>query len=677
MPSDEPKRSQPVRKSGDPQKPGVPSALPVGNRPPSRPISVTAAPPSGTVAPKLGASAQQSQAIDPADAADLSAGRKIGKYTIIRTLGRGGMGVVYEAMDVPLQRKVALKILPQEFSSDDQALQRFIREARMAARLNHPNAVAVYEIGRKGTVYFIAMELVSGASAQELLVSGSKMAWKQATRAMIDACKGLSAAHAAGMIHRDIKPSNLLWTDSGTVKVSDFGLAKPHNSENLSVTRRDQFVGTPLFMSPEQCRNDAVDNRSDIYSLGATYFMLLTGRAPYDQGSAIQILFAHCSAPIPDVTETHPDVPPMAAHIIRKAMAKRPEDRYQRVDELLNDLEMVLGTSAAEQAALVASIEGDDLESLAAPLSPMEPAVGSGMTVNWPWIIGGTVVAFTVLIGIVIALVLSRPSSTVEVAQQTTPVPKAAPVASLFENVTPAQEPKVEAIAQAVPNSEVPIKPIAPPAGSSLPAGSGVPMLPPGAVAVMPENTPPTYLPTDASTTPVAQTDSPNVSPQRPEVAPGDGGPVPGGVAPTDAPKGPPADNTGPQPGGGPGGPLPGGSGPGQNDPVAREFIKASIYAESTMHSGDAIRKKQAAQIMVLWFDFYNGSQHPRQQVLAKAARERASKLAAGTFDEYPRVVPLIEGVPLPPKDPSPEIDRGPGSGAGDRPQPPRRPRRQ
>lgn len=622
-------------------------------------VSVTAAPPQGGKADPAkpsAAAASSSSSVGDLSHSDIAPGRKVGKYAIHKVLGRGGMGVVYEATDVPLQRKVALKILPHEFSSDDQALQRFIREARMAARLNHPNAVAVYEIGRRGTVYFIAMELVGGASAQEMLVGGKKMAWRQATRAVIDACRGLSAAHAAGMIHRDIKPSNLLWTESGTVKVSDFGLAKPHNAENLSVTRRDQFVGTPLFMSPEQCRNDAVDNRSDIYSLGATYFMLLTGRAPFDQGSAIQILFAHCSAPIPDVTETDPDIPPMAAHVIRKAMAKRPEDRYQHIDEMLSDLETVLGTSVAEQASLVAAMEDADadiLESIAAPLPPTpEP----GFAVNWPWLIGGVVVLVTVLIGVVIALVMTRPSGEADPVAMATPQPMTVTPVPVLPAMPPVVEPEKTPAVAAQPT--VPAVVVEPAKTSEPPVVAALP-------AAAPQVAAPTTLPAVASVVAVA----PAMPSEVPAAQPAESSINPAPVEPER--RGPGPNEGGPPPN--EGGPLDGGGGRG--DPVLREFARARIYAESALKGNDAAKKKLAGQVMILWSDFFADSVRPTHKNLAGVSKSMANKLSPGIESVQPRVEPMVDGVPLPPQWPA-DAERGPGAPGQDRPQPPPRERR-
>lgn len=645
------------------------------SRPPSRPIPVTVAPPSKTVQPRPAAGPSQlaSQPLSPTEVDDLAAGRKVGKYTIIRPLGRGGMGVVYEAMDVPLQRKVALKILPQAFSSDEQALQRFVREARMAARLNHPNAVAVYDVGRKDTVYFIAMELVPGANAQELLHGGKKMPWREATRAMVDACRGLAAAHAAGIIHRDIKPSNLLWTESGTVKVSDFGLAKPpNNAENLSVTRRDQFVGTPLFMSPEQCRNDeTVDARSDVYSMGATYYMLLTGRAPYDQGSAIQILFAHCSAPIPDAADVDADVPPMASHIARRAMAKRPEDRYQTVDEMLSDLESAMGATPDEQAEMVAAMGDADLLPAADAMVPVVPTA-SALEQKLPWLAGVVLVVVTVLVGVVIMLVMTRRDAdppSVASNRTTATVPRAPYASGLPPAPLP---PATSTVEPERPTTDVfAARPavVAPTTAPGTPVASST-------ISAAPIN-PVTTAPAGESVDPVVNA---SVAPGRPtELATADTAvnlpaevPVPvatGRQLPPDrtATNGEAARQ--PFVGLGPGGPG--------FDPALREFARARTFAESALKTGNPARKAEAARVMVLWFDFFDGSTRPNHQTLATVARLNASKLSPGIVDVYPRVEPLADGIPLPPKEGA--AAAAPGGGAGPapgRPPPPAHERR-
>lgn len=275
-------------------------------------------------------------------------GRRLGKYEINGLLGVGGMGVVLKAHDTSIERDVAIKVLPTELSTDEVALGRFLAEAKSAGKLSHANTVTIYEIAQEGPTHYIAMEVVSGGSAEDHLERRGAYSVSDATRMIIEACNGLSAAHQAGLIHRDIKPSNLLLTQGGTVKVSDFGLAKRTQSQTLAMTKAGQIIGTPYYMSPEQCESRDVDARSDVYSLGATYYGLLTGKNPYsDSGSVVQVMYAHCNAEPPDPREIRSDVPAACAHIIERAMAKQPEERYPSTEEMRADLEAVLAAISA------------------------------------------------------------------------------------------------------------------------------------------------------------------------------------------------------------------------------------------------------------------------------------------------------------------------------------------
>ena len=208
-------------------------------------------------------------------------GKEFGKYRILRKLGQGGMGVVYEAEDTLLGRRVALKVLPESLAADAKAMSRFRREARAAHRLDHPHVVAMFDINQQKGIYFIAMELMTGGTAEDRTRGDRSLDWSEATRLTAQACAGLGAAHRAGILHRDIKPSNLLLTADGCCKISDFGLAKAvDKTQTQTLTATGTVLGTPNFMSPEQCRSEEMDARSDLYSLGATYFSLLTGRSP-------------------------------------------------------------------------------------------------------------------------------------------------------------------------------------------------------------------------------------------------------------------------------------------------------------------------------------------------------------------------------------------------------------
>jgi urea transport system substrate-binding protein len=269
-------------------------------------------------------------------------GRKLGKYTILERIGGGGMGVVYRGHDDSLDRDVAIKLLPVELASDVSYLDRFIAEAKSAARLQHANAAAIYEVGVQEGQYYLAMELITGGSVEERLARGGVLTPLQATTAAADACRGLQAAHAAGIVHRDIKPANLLFNDEGLVKVVDFGLAKQTFEAGRGMTRTGEVLGTPYYMSPEQCNAEPADHRSDVYSLGAAYYTMLTGAAPYqDRGSAVQVMFAHCHADPPNPRAINPSIPDSCAAVVARAMAKKPEHRYQSAREMLQDLEAI------------------------------------------------------------------------------------------------------------------------------------------------------------------------------------------------------------------------------------------------------------------------------------------------------------------------------------------------
>lgn len=270
-------------------------------------------------------------------------GRCLGKYQITALLGVGGMGVVLKAHDPAIERDVAIKVLPSQLSTNETTLNRFLAEAKSAGKLNHPNAVAIYELGHDQGIYYLVMEIVSGGSAADSLERRGAFSVGEATRLAIEACRGLSAAHQQNLIHRDIKPANLLLTHEGTVKVADFGLAKHVERESMMLTEAGHLVGTPFYMSPEQCQSTQVDARSDVYSLGATYYSLLTGETPYkDAGSVVQVMFAHCNAAPPNPQDVEPSIPVACRLIIQQAMAKNPEGRYQSMDQMRVDLEAVL-----------------------------------------------------------------------------------------------------------------------------------------------------------------------------------------------------------------------------------------------------------------------------------------------------------------------------------------------
>ncbi len=286
-----------------------------------------------------------------AQAPDPLSGRALGPYLVGTRLGGGGMGAVYEAFDSKLHRPVAVKILAPHLAADAEASKRFLAEARAAARLNHPNVVHVYDAGQADGVTFLVMELVEGGSVHDLVVRKGPPGWRVATRIAADVCRGLAAAHDAGLVHRDIKPGNLMLAPDGTAKVADFGLAKRLDGAGTAITAAGAIMGTPDYMSPEQCQAERADGRSDLYSLGAAYYFLLTGRPPFRAESAVQVMFAHCSSPAPDPRTIAPDVPAGCAAVAARALAKKRGGRYPDARAMLRDLEALLAAPPSDTHA--------------------------------------------------------------------------------------------------------------------------------------------------------------------------------------------------------------------------------------------------------------------------------------------------------------------------------------
>jgi CheY-like chemotaxis protein len=308
-----------------------------GVRPP--PAEAGPAPASPDKTRVLPLSSSRAAAMFWGSAEELPRGTRLGNYVICGLLGRGGMGVVYEAENAALGRQAAVKILPRSLSADPQALARFRQEARAAARIEHPNVVGVYDVGEWDGHHFIVMQLVRGGTAQTLLESRrAPVPWRDATRIAVQACRGLAAAHACGVLHRDIKPSNIMVGAEGAVKLGDFGLAKVLEGAVAGTTLQGEVLGTPEFMSPEQCRNEPLDPRSDIYALGASYYALLAGRPPFE-GNTVAVIYGQCFGDLPDPRGAAPDIPEACVQVVRKAMNKPPEHRYADAAGMLAALE--------------------------------------------------------------------------------------------------------------------------------------------------------------------------------------------------------------------------------------------------------------------------------------------------------------------------------------------------
>jgi serine/threonine-protein kinase len=267
---------------------------------------------------------------------------RIGRYEVLYHIASGGMGAVYKAVDVELGREVALKVLPPEIAVNPSMMERFRREAKAAAQLHHENIVAIHEFGEAGGTYYLALEFVDGIDLHEYIKERGRLRPDEARDLLKQAVKALAHAHSMGIIHRDIKPSNFLITQKDgqpLLKLTDLGLARQAREEEARVTRDGTTVGTVDYMSPEQAHDASMcDIRSDLYSLGCTFYHMLAGHPPFNEGSLIERLTKHVNVDPPDIRELNADVPDDLKHILERMLRKRPEDRYQTPVELIRDL---------------------------------------------------------------------------------------------------------------------------------------------------------------------------------------------------------------------------------------------------------------------------------------------------------------------------------------------------
>jgi serine/threonine-protein kinase len=279
---------------------------------------------------------------------------RFGKYTVLAHLATGGMGKVYRAVDNALGRPVALKILPASMASNPAVLERFRREARHAARLVHKHIVTLYEYGQDPDtgLYFLAMEYIQGVDLAEFIHRKGRIGPEEARRILIQAVKALGHAFEQGVTHRDIKPSNFLLAEQErriVVKLTDFGLARAVDDEEFRVTRAGSTVGTIDYLAPEQARDSATaDVRSDIYSLGCTFYHMLAGHPPFPEGGLGERVYKHMEVPPPDVRQFNPQVSAALWRVLQRMLAKEPLDRYQTPDELLADLKRVPAEASDE-----------------------------------------------------------------------------------------------------------------------------------------------------------------------------------------------------------------------------------------------------------------------------------------------------------------------------------------
>ena len=287
----------------------------------------------------------------------------LGKYQIERKLGQGGMGTVYLAKNTDLKKLVALKVLPRDKAKNPILVRRFKAEAQAAGQLEHPNIVAVYDTGEADGYLYIAMEYVDGIDLFEQVKRRGTIPVKRSIEIIKQVASALQHAFEHNIVHRDIKPSNLLLRKDGVVKVTDLGLARSiDDTLETNITRAGTTVGTVDYMAPEQARNSkSADIRSDLYSLGCTWYQMLTGDPPFSEGSLTNKLQAHAIKPLPDPRDFNENIPEGLFAVLQRMTAKKPADRYQTPAELLDDLANSKLTNAAFSNEIFSDLSDDEI----------------------------------------------------------------------------------------------------------------------------------------------------------------------------------------------------------------------------------------------------------------------------------------------------------------------------
>ena len=262
------------------------------------------------------------------------------RYKIQEKIGNGGMATVYKALDQILNRYVAVKVLREEFTTDEEFIKRFNADAQSAARLIHPNIVSVYDVGQEYNIYYIVMELIQGKTLKQIIEEDGHLSWKWAVNIAIQIASALEMAHKNNIIHRDIKPHNIMITEDGVAKVTDFGIAKAVS--NSTITAFGTTLGSVHYFSPEHARGGYTDSKSDLYSLGVVMYEMVTGKVPFDADTPVSIALKHMQEePVPPI-KVNKEIPFAVNQIILKAMKKDPNERYQNASEMIKDLNIAL-----------------------------------------------------------------------------------------------------------------------------------------------------------------------------------------------------------------------------------------------------------------------------------------------------------------------------------------------
>ena len=330
--------------------------------------------------------------------------RVLGGFEVVDLIGQGGMGSVYLARQISMDRLVALKILSPQLAKDEKFLERFFREARMSAMLNHVHIVQGIDVGEAEGFYYFAMEYVEGPTLAEILRERGRLSERDALRVVLQVAMGLEHAHDRGLIHRDIKPSNIIFsTTEKVVKLADLGLAKRYVERTGELTQTGRLVGTPYYMAPELARGEVVaDIRSDIYSMGATFYHAVTGSPPFEGSTPAEILVKHINEPLTPPDQVNLLLSTGTCEVIEKMMAKEPKDRYQSPRDVVMDVRRLLAgrppmlASSSRETELLEQVEEEPGEVFASPA--VTRLSGGDSRIIWGFIIGVVVIILLLLV---------------------------------------------------------------------------------------------------------------------------------------------------------------------------------------------------------------------------------------------------------------------------------------
>lgn len=299
-----------------------------------------------------------------------------GRYKFVRTIARGGMSIIYLAQDIRLDRPVAVKVLFAGLAHNPAFVERFRREARSAAKLNHPHIVKVYDSGQDGNIYFIVMEYLEGMSLSEVLRREGSLGIETSMKIAEDVAEALSEAHKQGVIHRDIKPGNIIFVPSTGLKVADFGIARAISGSVSDLTQAGTVMGTATYFSPEQAKGEAVDYRTDLYSLGVVLFEMLSGKPPFHGDSPISVAYQHVQTRPPVLMKTIEGIPGALSDVVSRLLSKDPDARYQDAGQLQNDLRAIRKSGHLMLNAQDQRSPSPQLASAAPPRPPTQPPGG-------------------------------------------------------------------------------------------------------------------------------------------------------------------------------------------------------------------------------------------------------------------------------------------------------------